>query len=130
MVLDRVKVQLASEYPAWWDTYNESYDQLKQARVMDGFRALIKSDDFAYRPEIPILYEYFEARESIEKELERRGNSIGETDAYSLRYRGNADLKQLWDAIRVTLRNRPDFAATFDRYFENDEIDKKTWVSR
>ena len=130
MVLDRVKVQLASEYPAWWDTYNESYDQLKQARVMDGFRALIKSDDFEYRPEIPILYEYFEARESIEKELERRGNSIGETDAYSLRYRGNADLKQLWDAIRVTLRNRPDFAATFDRYFENDEIDKKTWVSR
>ena len=130
MIMDRVKLTIAAENPGWWEAYNESYDQLKQAKVMDGFRALIKSDNFQYRPEIPILDEYFNARELIEKELERRGNESGEADAYSLGYRDNADLKQLWDAIRVSLRNNNDFAEVFDRYFENDNIDKKTWVSR
>jgi len=91
---------------------------------------LIKSEDFQYRPEIPLLDEYFESREVIEKELERRGNASGEADAYSLGYRNNADLKQLWDAIRVKLRNNNDFDEIFDRYFENDTIDKKTWVNR
>ena len=130
MVMDRVKLTIAAENPGWWEAYNESYDQLKQAKVMNGFRALIKSDNFQYRPEIPILDDYFDAREIIEKELERRGNASGEADAYSLGYRDNADLKQLWDAIRVSLRNNNDFAEVFDRYFENDDIDKKTWVSR
>ena len=130
MLLDRVKLQVAQDNPGWWEAYNESYDQLRQAKVMDGFRALIKSEDFQYRPEIPLLDEYFEAREAIEKELERRGNASGEADAYSLGYRTNADLKQLWDAVRVKLRNNNDFIEIFDRYFENDTIDKKTWVSR
>jgi len=130
MLMDRVKLTIAENNPGWWAAYNESYDQLRQAKVMDGFRALIKSEDFQYRPEIPLLDEYFEAREAIEKELERRGNASGEADAYSLGYRTNADLKQLWDAIRVRLRNNNDFAEIFDRYFENDTIDKKTWVSR
>ena len=84
MLLDRVKLQVAQDNPGWWEAYNESYDQLRQAKVMDGFRALIKSEDFQYRPEIPLLDEYFEAREAIEKELERRGNASGEADAYSL----------------------------------------------
>ncbi len=130
MLLDRVKIQVAENNSGWWVAYNESYDQLRQAKVMDGFRALIKSEDFEYRPELPLLDEYFEAREVIEKELERRGNASGEADAYSLGYRSNADLKQLWDAIRVKLRNNNDFIEIFDRYFENDDIDKKTWVSR
>jgi hypothetical protein len=130
MLMDRVKLTIAENEPGWWAAYNESYDQLRQAKVMDGFRALIKSEDFQYRPEIPLLDEYFESREVIEKELERRGNAMGETDAYSLGYRNNADLKQLWDAIRVRLRNNNDFAEIFDRYFENDTIDKKTWVNR
>ena len=130
MLMDRVKLTIAAENPGWWEAYNESYDQLKQAKVMNGFRALIKSEDFQYRPEIPLLDEYFEVRELIEKELERRGNASGEADAYSLGYRTNADLKQLWDAVRVGLRNNNDFIEIFDRYFENDTIDKKTWVSR
>ena len=130
MLMDRVKLKIAEENPGWWEAYNESYDQLRQAKIMDGFRALIKSEDFQYRPEIPLLDEYFESREVIEKELERRGNASGEADAYSLGYRNNADLKQLWDAIRVKLRNNNDFAEIFDRYFENDTIDKKTWVNR
>ena len=130
MLMDRVKLKVAQDNPGWWEAYNETYDQLHQAKVMDGFRALIKSEDFQYRPEIPLLDEYFEAREVIEKELERRGNASGEADAYSLGYRTNADLEQLWDAVRVKLRNNNDFIEIFDRYFENDTIDKKTWVSR
>ena len=130
MLMDRVKLKVAQDNPGWWEAYNETYDQLHQAKVMDGFRALIKSEDFQYRPEIPLLDEYFEARELIEKELERRGNASGEADAYSLGYRTNADLEQLWDAVRVKLRNNNDFIEIFDRYFENDTIDKKTWVSR
>jgi hypothetical protein len=130
MIMDQAKLVIAQDNPGWWEAYNESYDQLRQAKVMDGFRALIKSEDFQYRPEIPLLDEYFEARGLIEKELERRGNESGEADAYSLGYRTNADLKQLWDAIRVTLRNNNDFVEIFDRYFENDDIDKKTWASR
>ncbi len=130
MLMDRVKLKVAQDNPGWWEAYNETYDQLHQAKVMDGFRALIKSEDFQYRPEIPLLDEYFEARELIEKELERRGNASGEADAYSLGYRTNADLEQLWDAVRVKLRNNNDFIEIFDRYFENDTIDKKTWVNR
>jgi hypothetical protein len=130
MIMDQAKLVIAQDNPGWWEAYNESYDQLRQAKVMDGFRALIKSEDFQYRPEIPLLDEYFKARGLIEKELERRGNESGEADAYSLGYRTNADLKQLWDAIRVTLRNNNDFVEIFDRYFENDDIDKKTWASR
>ena len=57
MLLDRVKLQVAQDNPGWWEAYNESYDQLRQAKVMDGFRALIKSEDFQYRPEIPLLDE-------------------------------------------------------------------------
>ena len=130
MVMDRGKLMIAQENAGWWQAYNESYDQLRQAKVVNGFRALVKSDDFQYRPEIPLLDEYLEARELIEKELERRGNASGEADAYSLGYRSNADLKQLCDAIRVKLRNNNDFIEVFDRYFENDDIDRKTWASR
>ena len=127
-ILEAAKSEIRVEHPLWWQAYNAARDPLEMAKTVQGFREVIVSEDFAYRPEMPQLEEYLEAREAIEQELDRRWKASGDVDNASLKNRNNQDLEDLWDAIRVSLRNNPQFSAIFDRYFESDNIERNTWM--
>jgi hypothetical protein len=127
-ILEAAKSEIRVEHPLWWQAYNAARDPLEMAKTVQGFREVIASEDFAYRPEMPQLEEYFEARETIEQELDRRWKASGDADNASLKNRNNQDLEDLWDAIRTDLRNNPQFSPIFDRYFESDNIERNTWM--
>ena len=127
-LLEAAKAEIRVEYPLWWQAYNAARDPLESAKIVQGFREAVESEDFAYRPEMPQIEEYLDARQMIEEELDRRWKATGDADNASLKSRNNQDLEDLWDAIRTDLRTNPQFSAIFDRYFDSDNIERNTWA--
>jgi len=127
-LLEAAKAEIRVEHPLWWQAYNAARDPLESAKIVQGFREVVESEDFAYRPEMPQIEEYLDARQMIEEELDRRWKASGDADNASLKNRNNQDLEDLWDAIRTDLRTNPQFSAIFDRYFDSDNIERNTWA--
>jgi len=127
-LLEAAKAEIRVEHPLWWQAYNAARDPLESAKIVQGFREAVESEDFAYRPEMPQIEEYLDARQMIEEELDRRWKATGDADNASLKSRNNQDLEDLWDAIRTDLRTNPQFSAIFDRYFDSDNIERNTWA--
>ena len=127
-LLEVSKTDIRAEHPLWWSEYNSARDPLKTAKVIDGFREVVDSEAFAYRPDVVQLEEYLETRDLIAEELNRRWKESGDVDNSSLKSRSNQDLEDLWDAVRTGLRVNPQFSKVFDRYLESDNIERNSWV--
>ena len=127
-LLEVTKTDIRTEYPLWWSEYNSARDPLKTAKIIEGFREVVDSETFAYRPDVVQLEEYLEMRDLIAEELNRRWKESGDVDNSSLKSRSNQDLEDLWDAVRTGLRVNPQFSKVFDRYLESDNIERNSWV--
>ena len=119
-------------YPMWLEEYNSVSSMGQTARVINEFRDFVESDLETHqgRPELPHIIMYLYERDAIALEMLSRSQHSGDSDMQTLSHSQNEDLKERWEALRLTFGLIPDFQEVFLRYFDNDDvITRDSWPS-
>ena len=114
-------LKIGKENRTWWEEWSETSSPATQAKIMEGFRAMVSDPIFNYKPEWPFIQQYVNGHDEIAIAMEIRADQSGNFEFLKLGYSGNSDLKAKWLDLRLRLRSRPDFVAIFDRYFAKME---------
>ena len=116
----------------WLEEYNSVSSMGQTARVINEFRDFVESDLETHqgRPELPHIIMYLYERDAIALEMLSRSQHSGDSDMQTLSHSQNEDLKERWEALRLTFGLIPDFQEVFLRYFDNDDvITRDSWPS-
>jgi hypothetical protein len=117
---------LRKKYPAWaeqFDDYGSSTARMKD--VVDGFVAGLQDEQLLQRPSTRHVIEYFDLRMYVQTRLQER-ESEGGSD--NIGNKSNEDLLLYWEQAKAELSLIPEFSAIYDRYFERDSLDPRTFV--
>ena len=111
--------ELGQRNPQWLEEFNTFSQPQVQKKVLQGFREIIASEDFAYRPEIPQLAMFVGKHDEIATKMLLRANASNNRSYLRLSYSGNQDLRQEWDVYLLEVLSWSDFGSIYDRYFSN-----------
>ena len=117
---------LRKKYPAWaeqFDDFGSSTARMKD--VVDGFVAGLQDEQLLQRPSTRHVIEYFDLRMYVQTRLQER-KAEGGSD--NIGNKSNEDLLLYWEQAKAELSLIPEFSAIYDRYFERDSLDRKTFV--
>ena len=118
---DQFVAELSGVNPIWASEFNDIGNFRTQGRILEGFREIVANEDFAYRPEIPVIEMFLTLHDSIGQEMVTRANIESNSNYLLLSYKKNADLKQRWEIGVLALLRYPDLGPIYDRYFSKME---------
>lgn len=110
---------LAEKYPAWWDDFNER-DDLRWTRDLSSLRDIAFEPTMDDRPDLLGVRDYFQARDAVIAELNRRKQLGGASTIDAI---DNQDLAQLWEALIYSIiEDNISFGPLYYRYLEGDPM--------
>ena len=115
--------QLGREFPQWKDEYEDFSANNRLREVYRGFAALFEDESDAWKvngASRDVLL-FINDRQMIEVLLSQRKNK-------NLTHESNSDLREIWLGIKADYANRPAFASTYIRYFQDDMVAESTWT--
>ena len=118
---DQFVAELSAKNPVWASEFNDIGNFQTQGRILQAFREIVASEDFAYRPEIPVIEMFLNLHDSIGQEMVTRANIESNSNYLLLSYKKNDDLRQRWEIGLLSILRYPDFGPIYDRYFSKME---------
>ena len=115
--------QLGREFPQWKNEYEDFSANNRLREVYRGFAALFEDESDAWKvngASRDVLL-FINDRQMIEVLLSQRKNK-------NLTHESNNDLREIWLGIKADYANRPAFASTYIRYFQDDMVAESTWT--
>jgi len=115
--------QLGREFPQWKDKFEDFSRSNKLREVFKGFAALFedKNDAWKVNGASRDVLEYINERQKVEALLFNRKNK-------DITNEKNKDILEIWLGIKADYANRPAFASTYVRYFQDDMVAENTWT--
>ena len=118
---DQFVAELSRLNPIWASEFNDIGNFQTQGRILQAFREIVASEDFAYRPEIPVIEMFLTLHDGIGQEMVTRANIESNSNYLLLSYKKNDDLRQRWEIGVLSILRYPDFGPIYDRYFSKME---------
>ena len=118
---DQFVAELSRINPIWASEFNDIGNFQTQGRILQAFREIVASEDFAYRPEIPVIEMFLTLHDGIGQEMVTRANIESNSNYLLLSYKKNDDLRQRWEIGVLSILRYPDFGPIYDRYFSKME---------
>lgn len=125
---DQMMIELAQEYPEWYDDYLDT-DGSKVRRVVRGLTRIVDGKspesqkfmaDNRSNPTWRSVVAYLSARQMVQQQLQFRSSK-------SLAARENSDLQMLWDAtVNRLIREDIGFEDLYNRFLTQDMVWDKT----
>lgn len=109
------------KFPAWANEFNDMGNSQVQAKILAGFRHVMKDPAYETRLDGVFIQQYLDLHDGIAAELESRAQTFNSARWEQLSYKENEDLKIVWELGIAKLLMNPDFGNVYDRFFSNIE---------
>lgn len=115
--------QLGREFPQWKDEFEDFGRSNRLRDVFKGFNALFEDESDAWKVNGASrdVLSYINDRQMVEALLFTRKNK-------DITNEKNKDILGIWLDIKADYSNRPAFASTYVRYFQDDMVAENTWT--